>query len=157
MRASSHTAVNVAVLGVTHGLHPDVVEDGPQLVGHVGHMSSLVDGRLTSEQKVVFFGNLFLSPELGYGKYYESYHFFWRHFDKKKIKDSFLRYYLLSHESLELESKISLLVLWNTLSILIKYFLNSFEQVNLLFASSQNPQIVVVNLEEFEETLTVYR
>ena len=69
----------------------------------------------------------------------------------------YLRYYQLSHKSLELESKISLLVLWNTLSILIKSLFNSFEQVNLLFASSQNPQIVVADLEEFEKTLTVYR
>ena len=61
VRASSHSAVNVAVLGVTHGLHPDVVEDGPQLVGHVGHVSSLVDCSLPNEGKIILLGNLFLS------------------------------------------------------------------------------------------------
>ena len=64
MRAFFHTAVNVVVLGVAHGIHSDVVEDSPQLVGHVSHVSGLVEGGVPSERKVIFFGNLFLSPEL---------------------------------------------------------------------------------------------
>ena len=63
MRASPHTAVDVAVLGVTHRLHPDVVEDGPQLVGHVGHVPRLVDSGLSGEQEVVFFSDILLCPE----------------------------------------------------------------------------------------------
>ena len=71
MRASFHRTVNVAVLGVSHGLHPDVIEDGPKLVGHVGHVASLIYGGLSSKQKVVFFGNLFLSPKSVIKKYFD--------------------------------------------------------------------------------------
>ena len=67
-----------------------------------------------------------------------------------------LRYYLLLHESLELKCKVSLLVRWNLLPILVKSYFNSFKQINLLFAGSQNSEVVVVDLEEFEKSLAVY-
>ena len=114
--------VDAMVAVVTQGLDPDGVEDGPQLVGHVGDVASFVGAIIAHEGEVGLLAHRLLGDNN-----------------------------LLLHVGLELEHKVDLVLVVEGVYLHVENFSQVPESLNFFSSDHKNLGIAVVELEELQK------